>query len=92
MSQLVEIWNIVDIRKNVVFQYVCDGFVDLSAKLIDGRNETDESECEQWECDNIYTHCDDTWNCLNSADELDCDYFPGKHIDCSPQQHRCVSP
>ena len=34
--------------------------------------ETDETECEQWECNNIYTHCDEIWNCPNGEDEIGC--------------------
>ncbi len=37
---------------------------------IDDRYQTDETDCEQWPCNNIYTRCNDFWNCPNSADEL----------------------
>ena len=43
--------------------------------VINGINETDETECEQWECNNIYTHCNGIWNCPNGADEIGCDFI-----------------
>ena len=87
-----EPFDVIDNQKSIAFQYVCDGFVDILPKLIDGRNETDETECQQWECDNIYTHCDHVWNCPNGADELDCRSLSSPPIDCSSQHHKCVSP
>ena len=39
---------------------------------IDGQNHTDETECEQWECNNIYTHDNNEWNCPTIEDELNC--------------------
>ena len=83
--------DVIHTQNNIGFQYVCDGFVDLLPKLIDGRNETDETECEQWECDNIYTHCDHIWNCPNGADELDCFFSSSILIDCSSEDHKCIS-
>ena len=35
-------------RSKILFQTVCDGFTELFPVTIDGRNETDETECEQW--------------------------------------------
>ena len=64
---------------------LCDGFEEY---LIDGQNYTDEMDCEQWPCDNIYTRCDalGIWNCPNGADETNCP----RNL-CRPDQHRCVS-
>ncbi|CAF4756798.1 unnamed protein product, partial [Rotaria sp. Silwood2] len=42
-------------RKHISFQTVCDGFTELLPITINGQNETDETECEQWPCNNIYT-------------------------------------
>ncbi|CAF4299465.1 unnamed protein product, partial [Adineta steineri] len=38
-------------RRTISFQTICDGFQELYPITIDGKNETDETECEQWECD-----------------------------------------
>ncbi|UJR12436.1 hypothetical protein I4U23_016612 [Adineta vaga] len=60
------------IRKHIYFPTICDGFTELIPVLIDGRNETDETECDYWQCNNTYTRCDGIWNCFNGADEIDC--------------------
>ena len=51
---------------------------------------TDETECDHWECDNRYTHCDITWNCPNGKDEINCLFQPP--LNCSLNEHLCVSP
>ncbi|CAF5161279.1 unnamed protein product, partial [Rotaria sp. Silwood1] len=53
-------------------------------------NHTDETNCEQWPCNNTYTRCDDFWSCLDGADEVDCD--PTSLIICPSYHHICVSP
>jgi hypothetical protein len=53
------------------FPTLCDGYVERK-ELIDGAIETDETNCEEWLCDNQYTRCDRIWNCLNGADEIHC--------------------
>jgi hypothetical protein len=75
------------IRRNISFQTICDGFIELIPVNIDGRNET---ECEQWECNNIYTHCNDVWNCQNGEDERNCISY--STLNCSLTHHLCVSP
>jgi hypothetical protein len=77
-------------RKNILFQTICDGFTELLPITIEGQNETDETKCEQWECNNTYTRCDNIWNCPNGADEIDCDLSPSLH--CPSDHHICVSP
>jgi hypothetical protein len=79
-----------EIRRNISFQIMCDGFVELASVLIDNRNETDETECEQWECNNIYTRCNRIWNCPNGADEAGC--ISLSTLNCSSKHHLCVSP
>ncbi|CAF1047754.1 unnamed protein product [Rotaria sordida] len=76
-------------RNHISFQTICDGFTELIPVTIDGRNETDETDCEQWQCNNTYTRCDGYWNCLNGADEIDCDSLP--LLDCPLHHHICVS-
>ncbi|CAF3879303.1 unnamed protein product [Rotaria magnacalcarata] len=53
------------------FPTLCDGYNDYS-EMIDGIFETDETNCERWQCDNQYTRCDGIWNCPNGADEAQC--------------------
>jgi len=82
------------IKNTILFQYICDRTVDLLPIIIDGKNHTDESECQQWECDNLYTRCQfsNEWNCLNGQDETGCRdniYNPG---NCSRNFHTCISP
>ncbi|CAF1438856.1 unnamed protein product [Rotaria sordida] len=77
--------------KHISFQIICDGFTELLPININGRNET---EREQWPCNNIYTHCNGLWNCLNDEDELDCDLSSpsSSSSNCSSDQHQCASP
>ncbi|CAF4347509.1 unnamed protein product, partial [Rotaria sp. Silwood2] len=77
-------------RKNISFQTICDGFTELIPIIIEGQNETDETECEQWSCNNIYTRCDGLWNCPHGEDEVGCDL--SSTLNCSLDHHKCVSP
>ncbi|CAF1249607.1 unnamed protein product [Rotaria sp. Silwood1] len=61
-----------NLLEQVTFQKLCNGYVHLSPILVDGFNETDETHCDEWECNNLYTRCDGAWNCPNGADELNC--------------------
>ncbi|CAF1216868.1 unnamed protein product [Rotaria sordida] len=85
----VPIDHTVDIQEHISFQTICDGFTELLPIMIDGQNETDETNCGQWVCDNIYTHCDIIWNCLNGADELNCPKL--RVSNCTSNEHPCVS-
>ena len=82
------------IKNTILFQYICDRTVDLLPIIIDGKNHTDETECQQWECDNLYTHCQHEWNCLNGQDETACqEYIYNSNLgNCSRNFHTCVSP
>ncbi|CAF3988067.1 unnamed protein product [Rotaria sordida] len=77
-------------KKNILFQSVCDGFVEVIPKRIEGKIETDETECEQWSCNNIYTYCDGIWNCPRGEDEIGCYSF--SKLNCSLDHHLCVLP
>ncbi|CAF4045214.1 unnamed protein product [Rotaria sordida] len=81
----------IRLQKHISFQIICDGFTELLPININGRNET---EREQWPCNNIYTHCNGLWNCLNDEDELDCDLSSpsSSSSNCSSDQHQCASP
>ncbi|CAF0862040.1 unnamed protein product [Adineta ricciae] len=78
------------IRNYISFPTICDGFTELAPVLIDGRNETDETECDYWQCNNTYTRCNGFWNCFDGADEVDCD--SSSLLQCSQHEHICVSP
>ena len=79
------------IESYILFPTVCDGFQELSSILIDGTDHTDETECQFWPCNNTYTRCDGYWNCLDGADEIDCDQrYP--LISCPSYHHICVEP
>jgi len=53
------------------FPTLCDRYTEYK-EIINGEVETDETNCEEWLCDNQYTRCDGIWNCLNGADEIHC--------------------
>jgi hypothetical protein len=61
-------------RINISFQTICNGYTEMFPVIVNGKNETDETDCEAWECNNIYTRCNDQWNCPNGEDELNCDF------------------
>ncbi|UJR34378.1 hypothetical protein I4U23_021786 [Adineta vaga] len=83
---------IESLRKHISFQIICDGFTELFPILINNeRNETDETECEQWPCNNSYTRCDGFWNCFNGADEINCQSSSSLLLNCSFNNHICVS-
>lgn len=71
----------------ISFQTMCDGFTELSPILINGTNETDETECSNFHCNNTYTRCDGTWNCLDGADEVNCEW----PLLCPSFHHMCLS-
>ena len=77
------------IRKRISFPTICDGFQELKPLLIDGRNESDETECQHWQCNNTYTRCDGIWHCLDGADEVNCDQSMLRK--CPFGHHVCVS-
>ncbi|CAF3334560.1 unnamed protein product, partial [Rotaria sp. Silwood2] len=70
--------NIYDILRQKHFSFICN-----SVRQVDG-NETDETNCEWWPCDNPYSHCDGIWHCLNGMDELNC-----PNMNCSRNEFQC---
>ncbi|CAF2972286.1 unnamed protein product, partial [Rotaria sp. Silwood2] len=63
-----------DCRSNIElphFPTLCDGYIDYKEKINSVMN-TDEMNCERWQCDNQYTRCDGIWNCPNGTDEARC--------------------
>ncbi|CAF5074486.1 unnamed protein product, partial [Rotaria sp. Silwood1] len=81
--------HIYFVRKNISFQTICDRFTELTPINITDKNETDETECEQWLCNNIYTRCDGLWNCPHGEDEIGCDL--SATFNCPSGHHQCVS-
>ena len=75
-------------KRKILYQHICDGYIDLPAEFTDRKNETDETNCEQWPCINPYTRCDGTWSCSNGADEVNCN----SSSQCPPNHHKCISP
>ena len=84
--------------EKLLFQDICNGIVEMTPELINGRNHTDETDCHAWPCNNIYTRCDHSWNCPNGEDEIDCvesSSCPIHTLDCvSPSNHTlmCLPP
>ncbi|UJR17508.1 hypothetical protein I4U23_004403 [Adineta vaga] len=79
----------LDQRKDLIpYHFICDGYTQLKPVLIDNRYETDETECDYWQCNNTYTHCNKRWNCWNGADEINCNSM----LECPINYHRCVAP
>ena len=76
-------------RGHISFQTICDGTIELNPRIIDNQMMTDETDCDQWICNNTYTRCDGFWNCFNGADEVDCD--PSPIISCPRHHHLCWS-
>jgi hypothetical protein len=79
----------IDVTVTPSFQTTCDGFHHLFPVEIDGEMYNDETECEQWSYNNVYTRCNIFWNCPNGIDELNCYKFP--RLQCPPNHHACAS-
>ncbi|CAF4906083.1 unnamed protein product [Rotaria sp. Silwood1] len=57
-------------KGNIPLALVCDGENDL--KWTNISNETDETHCEWWPCNNPYFECDNRWYCLKGYSGLQC--------------------
>ncbi|CAM4805094.1 unnamed protein product [Rotaria magnacalcarata] len=73
--------------EEITFQEICDRNEQLSPVIIDKRIHTDETDCQHWQCSNIYTRCDKFWSCSDGIDEENC-----TRPICSHGNLACVSP
>ncbi|CAF1200402.1 unnamed protein product [Adineta ricciae] len=71
----------------LLFSFICDGYTQVKPLLINNRTETDETDCDYWQCNNTYTRCNQRWNCWNGADEINCN----SNSICPSNHHQCVS-
>jgi hypothetical protein len=76
-------------EQDINFATLCDGILHRKwdtrpVKAVSPNDETDETNCEEWLCDNQYTRCDMLWNCPNGADEARCEFSM-----CKPDYHPC---
>ncbi|UJR07365.1 hypothetical protein I4U23_011651 [Adineta vaga] len=72
---------------DISFHEICDRTIHLPPETINGENHTDETECQYWQCSNVYTRCNLFWNCENGQDEANC----SKSL-CPFPSHPCISP
>ena len=78
-----------DMKYRILFQRLCDKFEGLNPIVIDGEIHTDETDCEHWPCNNLYSHCDRIWTCSNGIDEINCN--SPAILDCPSNNHICLS-
>ncbi|CAF4559165.1 unnamed protein product [Rotaria socialis] len=61
-----------------------DSYIHMNRSCSLEINETDETNCSWWPCNDVYTRCDGFWHCLNGADELSC-----PNTICSLNEYEC---
>ncbi|CAF1049075.1 unnamed protein product [Adineta steineri] len=77
------------LENHLVFEVLCDGIENMISVVINGQKHSDETNCEEWPCNNSLTRCNSLWNCPKGEDELECANSP---INCPPNHHPCISP
>ncbi len=85
--------HVIEVATSLSFPTICDGFKEITLTAshdtsfsTDLINETDETNCHYWPCNNIYTRCDHFWNCKNGLDETNCSR------NCQWNEFECISP
>ena len=73
-----------DLLKIIPFSVLCNRYENYEILGFDSE-ETDETDCHLWPCNNPNTRCDGIWHCPNGADELNCSYSK-----CSVNEHQCI--
>ncbi|CAF4150770.1 unnamed protein product [Rotaria sp. Silwood2] len=56
----------------ILFYEICNRVTDVSPMIINDRVHSDETDCENWPCNNVYTRCDGFWSCTDENDEKNC--------------------
>jgi len=81
------------LQNNIAFERICDGYSELLPISIGDQNHTDETECQYWPCNNMYTQCNFEWNCPTIEDEISCSHSMLKllNFNCSSPKLLCVS-
>ena len=75
-------------QQRISFPKLCNGYTDLKPLIINGREQSDETDCEHWPCDYTYTRDDGIWQCPNGQDELP----HATSFICPFSEQYCVSP
>lgn len=75
---------ILEHLNDISFLEICDRTLQTLPILIDGQNHTDETECDYWPCNNIFTQCDRFWSCPTGEDEDSCtqSVCPAGTLEC----------
>jgi len=72
----------------IPFRSLCNGLEEYLYKdSITNELLTDESNCTNWPCRNLYSECDSVWSCSNGVDEFEC----SEKVICPLNSHPCLS-
>ena len=75
-------------NRHISFSYFCDQYTQITPMTMNGREQSDETDCEHWNCDNAYTRNDGIWHCPNGEDELP----DPPSFKCPLSENYCVNP
>ena len=83
LSSLFDETDCPEYQSEISFDRFCNGLEEYS--FDDGH--TDETECQYWPCQTIYSRCDGYWNCPRGEDEENC----SANQRCPRGSHSCLS-